>query len=123
MAGDGYHHKKTTVMKMKMANGNLASNDKQNVDVFAKHLKKVYNNKRERFADATKFIRQREIARALDNDITVEEFDRAIAKLRCSGAPGITEVPPEAFKCLEGENKKQVYLFVVDFWEGRADYW
>ena len=114
--------KKTTVMKMKMANGNLATNDKQNVDVFAKHLKKVYNNERERFADAAKFVKQREIAGALDNDITLDEFDRAITKLRCGSAPGITEVPPEVFKYLEGENRKQVYLFVVDFWDGRSDY-
>ena len=58
----------------------------------------------------------------LDNDLTVAEFDRAVAKLRCGGAPGITEVPPEAFKCLEGEHRKQVFQFVVDFWEGKADY-
>ena len=90
MAGDGCHHKSTTVMKMKMANWNLATNDKQNVDVFAKHLKKVYNNKREQFADAAKFIRQREIAGALDNDITLDEFNRAISKLCCGNAPGIT---------------------------------
>ena len=38
-------------------------------------------------------------------------------------APGATGVPAEAFKCLNGENRKQVYYFVVDFWEGKADYW
>ena len=42
---------------MKMSNGNLVANDKQNVDVFAKHLKQVYNNKRERFVDVPEFIR------------------------------------------------------------------
>ena len=107
---------------MKMENGNLASNDKQNVDVFAKHFNKVYNNKHEQFSVAANFIRQREIAADLNDHISIKEFDRAIAKLRNGGAPGITEVPPEAFKCLEGENQKQVYLFVVDFWEGRGDY-
>ena len=66
-------------MKMKLPNGNLASNDKQNADVFAAHLKKVYNNKRERFADAAKFIKQREVSSELDNDLTIAEFDRAVA--------------------------------------------
>ena len=47
-ARDSCHHQKPTIMKMKMENGNLASNDKQNVDVFVKHLTKVDNNKRER---------------------------------------------------------------------------
>ena len=65
---------------MKMDNDNLAANDKQNVDLFAKHLSKVHNNKREWFADVAKFIRQREIAGELDNNITIKEFDRAIAK-------------------------------------------
>ena len=27
------------------------------------------------------------------------------------------------FKCLNGNNLKQVYYYVVDFWEGTADYW
>ena len=81
-------------MKVKMEKKNLAVNDKQNIDVFAKHFTKVYNNERERFAEAVKFIQQREIALELDDHITVKEFDRAIAKLQNSGAPGITEVPP-----------------------------
>ena len=38
MAGDRCHHKSPTVMKMKLPNGNLATNDKQNADVFAAHL-------------------------------------------------------------------------------------
>ena len=122
MAGDGCHHKSPTIMKMKLPNENLATNDKQNVDVFAAHLKKVYNNKRERFANAAKFIKQREVSGELGNDITLDKFDRAIAKLCCGGAPGITEVPPEVFKCPEGEHRKQLYQLVVDFWDGKADY-
>ena len=38
-------------------------------------------------------------------------------------AAGITGVPPDAFKCLDGENRKQVYHYIVDFWENDADYW
>ena len=82
----------------------------------------MYNNQQKRFADAAKFIRQREIATELDDAITFKEFDQAIAKLRNGGAPGITEDPPEVFKCLEGENRKEVYLVFVNFLEGRADY-
>ena len=107
---------------MKMDNDNLAANDKQNVDLFAKHLSKVYNNKRERFADVAKFIRQREIVGDWTIILPSKNLTEQLPKLWNGGAPGITEVPPEAFKCLEGENRKQVYLYIVEFWEGRADY-
>ena len=84
---------------------------------------KVYNNKRERFADAAKFIRQRDESTELDSHIRMKEFTRAISKLKNNKAPGVTGVPAEAFKCLDGKNIKQVCLFVVDFWDGNADYW
>ena len=32
-------------------------------------------------------------------------------------------MPPDAFKCLDGINRKQVYHYIVDFWENDADYW
>ena len=110
-------------MKMRMENGELASNDKQNVEVFEKHLTKVYNNPRDRYADAAKFIRLRESSSELDAHITLREFERAVSKLRNNKASGVTGVPAEAFKCLDGEHRKQVYFYIVNFWEGEADYW
>ena len=78
---DSCHHNKPTNMKMRMENGELAMNDKQNVEVFEKHLTKVYNNQRDCFADAAKFIRQREKSTELDSHITLKEFEPAISKL------------------------------------------
>jgi len=43
---------------MKMENGELASNDKQNLEVVVKHLHRVYNAKQYRLAEAAKFIKQ-----------------------------------------------------------------
>ena len=53
----------------------------------------------------------------------MKEFVRAIKKLKNGKAPGVTGVAPDAFKCLEGVNRKQIYWYIVDFWEGTADYW
>ena len=58
----------------------------------------------------------------LQSSTITSQSRNSTAQLRNGGAPGITVFPPEAFKYLEGENRKQVYMFVVDFWEGRADY-
>ena len=102
-------------MKMKMKNGELASNDKQNMEVVEEHLNKVYNAKRERFAGAAKMVKQREEFSELDHPITMKEFAKAIAKLKNGKAPGTTGVPPDAFKCLDGDNHKQIFHYVVDF--------
>ena len=44
-------------------------------------------------------------------------------KLKNGKAPGVTGVPPIAFKLLGRKNLQTIYKYVVDFWEGRADYW
>jgi hypothetical protein len=115
IAGDNCHHNKPVTMKMKMENGELASNNKQNLDVVEKHLHKVYNAKRDRSAGAAKLIKQREEFTALGDQILMTEFTKAIRKLKNGKAPGITGVPPDAFKCLEGENKRQIFRYIVDF--------
>ena len=59
----------------------------------------------------------------MDGKITWKEFNEAIGKLKNGKAVGITGVPPNAFKCLDGANRKQLYYYIVDFWENDADYW
>ena len=72
---------------------------------------------------AASLIAKREQFNPLDSDLTFSEFEKATMKLKNGKAPGITEVPPIAFKLLGRENLQTVYNYVVDFWEGRADYW
>jgi hypothetical protein len=43
-AGVTGHHTKPITMKMKMENGKLANDDKDNMEVMATHFEKVYNN-------------------------------------------------------------------------------
>ena len=114
-ARDSCHHNMPTNMKTRIKNRELAANDKQNFELFEEHLLKVHNNKRERFVDTTKFLKLREEFTDLDSPTTMKEFVRAIGKLKNNKAPGITEIPAEVFKCLNGENRKQVYFFIVDF--------
>ena len=78
---------------------------------------------RPRWATAASLIAKREQFDPLDNDLTFSEFEKATMKLKSGKAPGITEVPPIAFKLLGRENLHAVYNYVVDFWEGKADYW
>ena len=63
---------------MKMENGELAKNDKQNAEVFGEHFNGVYNATRSRHANAAQFIRQREVFAELDHDITWKEFSEGL---------------------------------------------
>ena len=123
IARDSCHHNKPVTMKMKMEDGSLATNDKQNAEVFTKHLQGVYNATRPRFALAAETIRQREELKEIGEAITWKEFNDAIRKLKCGKAPGITAVAPDALKCLDGPNKQQIFQYITDFWEDDADYW
>jgi hypothetical protein len=40
------HHSKPVTMKMRMDNGELANNDKQNMQAFVKHFTTMYNTRR-----------------------------------------------------------------------------
>ena len=51
------------------------------------------------------------------------EFTKAIIKLKSKKAPGVTGVPPKALSCLDGPNKRLIFGYLVDFWNGDADYW
>ena len=44
--GSTAHHRKKVKMAMKMANGQTATNDKENMAVFGPHFERVFNNHR-----------------------------------------------------------------------------
>ena len=113
--GEYSHYRKSVTLRMRMENGELATNPKQNMEVVKKHLSAVYNNSKDRYADAAKFIKQREEFSELDGEITWKEFNKAIGKLKNGKAAGITSVPPDVFKCLDGTNRRQIYKSNVDF--------
>ena len=123
IAGDTCHHNKPVTMKMKRKNGKLATKDKENMEVVAEHLNKVYNTHQNRLADAAIMLKQREEFTELGEQITWKEFLKAITNLKNDKAPGVTGVPPNAFTCLDGEHKRTVFQYINDFWDEKADYW
>lgn len=116
------HHRKPIAMKMRMENGELANRDKENIAVFSKHLTKAYNHQRLVHADAANLIARREVMESMDENIGWEEFNKAITKLKNEKSPGENGVPPNVFKCLDANNRRKVYDFVVRFWKGEEDF-
>ena len=94
------HNKAPTVMRLMLPTGILASTDAENASVMGPNFEKVYTNHRHVAWDALIAISQREEMIELDSEITWEELQQAIAKLKNGKAPGLNDVPPDAFKSL-----------------------
>jgi hypothetical protein len=59
----------------------------------------------------------------IGESISWEEFNKAVMKLTNDKSPGENGVPPNAFKCLDDENKQAVHQqYICDFWDGEMDY-
>ena len=88
------HHKTPTVMQLMLPTGTLASTDAENESVMGPHFEKVYTNHQQVVWDALVAIPQRSEMIELDSEITWEELQQAIAKLKNGKAPGLNESHP-----------------------------
>ena len=119
--GEAAHHEKMT-MAMRLPDGSHASNALENMSVFSPHFNRVYNTHRNTDPTTLDQVSQHRILWELDNPITWTEFCMAVTKLNNTKAPGLTGVPPEAFKAMSPTNLRHVYKHVNDFFLGDADH-
>jgi len=77
-------------MAMKLENGDLASNAKENMSVFSLHFHKVLNNYRPVHNSVLELIDQKPCHTAIDTPITFREIKRAINKLKRGKHPALT---------------------------------
>ena len=98
--GSTCHHKKKVEMAMKLPNGKLATNGKENMKVFGPHFEQVLNNHRSVDMTVLDDIPQRPILHEIDSPITFEEVNTAINKLTNGKSPGLNGIPPEAYKAM-----------------------
>jgi hypothetical protein len=120
--GEAAHHEKKTAMAMRLPDGSRATNASENMSVFAPHFDRVYNAKRATDPTILAQVPQRCTMWELNDPITWDEFSKAVKKLKNAKAPGLTGVPPEAFKAMSPTNPRHVYNHVNDFFMGDADH-
>jgi hypothetical protein len=113
--GEAAHHEKKTAMAMRLPDGSRATNASENMSVFAPHFHRVYNAKRATDPTILAQVPQRRTMWELNDPITWDEFSKAVRKLKNAKAPGLTGVPPEAFKAMSPTNLRHVYNHVNDF--------
>ena len=92
------HHAKPTMMRLRLTNGELATNDFENVSVMGPQLEKEYRNHRPVDWSARHGLLQRTSMLKLDTLILWEELKQAVTKLANGKSPGLNDVPADAFK-------------------------
>ena len=107
--GKTAHHQKRVHMEMRLLYGTKATNSAENMSVFGPYFSNVFNNHRPINPDILQHIPQRHILWELNNSITWEEFCQVVCKLKNAKAPGLTGVPPEAFKLMSPANSRFVH--------------
>jgi hypothetical protein len=122
MGGESAHHKRVVNMAMKLPDGTLATNNKQNMSVFAPHFTNVYNNHRPVDFEILHKIPQRDVLLSIDSPITFNEVTKAINKLNAGKAPGLNEIPPDTLKAMGTEMRHRIHRYVADFFEGNVDH-
>ncbi len=120
--GESAHHEKKTIMAMRLPDRLRASNASKNISVFSPHFNQVYNTHRTTDPTLLDQVPQCCTLWELDDLITWEEFSKAVTKLKNAKAPGLTGVPPEAFKAMSPANLQHVYKHLNDFFFGKADH-
>ncbi len=121
--GETAHHTTNINMSMRLENGELASNAKENMSVFGTHFHKVLNN-HHRPVDQTvlDLLEQKSCMTSIDNPIRFAEVKRTINKLKKGKAPGLNSIPPEALKAMDTVSRRTTHRHVCDFFEGRVDH-
>jgi hypothetical protein len=120
--GETAHHKMPINMAMKMEDGTLASNTKENMSVFGMHFHKVLNNHRPVDTTVINRIQQKPCLDAIDTPITFREVKAAINKLKKGKSPGLNGIPPEALKATNDTPRRIVHKHVLDFFKGKDDH-
>jgi hypothetical protein len=120
--GSTAHHKKSVLMAMKMPNGNIATNGKENMSLFGPHFERVFNNHCPFDLTILEKITQHPVVSKLDLPISFDEVNAAINKLKNGKSPGLNGIPPEEYKAMNSCTRCRIYCYVADFFEGDVDY-
>jgi hypothetical protein len=116
------HHKKSVPMAMKMPNGNIATNGKENMSVFGPHFERIFNNHPPVDLTILDKIAQRPVLSELDLPISFDKVNAAINKLKNVKNPGLNGIPPEAYKAMNSSSRRRIHRYIADFFEGDVDY-
>jgi len=103
--GETAHHKTNHSMSMRLKNGKLASNAKENMSVFGMHFDKVLNNHRPVDRSVLDLLELKPCMMVIDNPINFTEVKQAINKLKKGKALGFNGIPPDVLKAMDNVSR------------------
>ena len=107
---------------MRLPSGDFAETDKDNSKMIVKHSGKVLNNKKSINVNVLNNINLCEVMNELDIPPYWKEFIEAVKDITNNKAPGLNEVPPNAFTAMSPENLKVHFNFILEFWNDNMDF-
>ncbi len=109
-------------MAMKMPNGNIATNGKENISVFGPHFERVFNNHCPVDLTILDKIAQCPVLPELDLPISFDEVYAAINKLKKGKSLGLNGILPEAYKAMNSRTCRRIHRYIATFFKGNIDY-
>ena len=106
-------------MRMKLPNGNFASNDTENASVFQPHFTSVFNNTQKVDENIKDKLVNHLTIYELSDPPTYAEFNSAIFKMKNNKASGVDKLAIEAIKALPPWLRINTHRFIVEFWKGK----
>ncbi len=120
--GSIIHNKKSVLMAIKLLNGNIATNGKENISVFGPHFERIFNNHCPVDLTILGKTAQCPVLPELDLPISFDKVDAAINKLKNGKSPGLNGIPPEAYKAMNSRTRLRIHHYIVAFFKGDIDY-
>ena len=109
------YHEKPTLIRLKLANGELATTDAENASVMGPHLEKFYRNHLLVDWSVLHELPQQHFMLDLDTLISWKELKQAVTKLSNGKSPGLNDVPPDSFKALDEQNLLTLMNFLKSY--------
>ena len=117
------HHREPQIMKMRLENGTLATNDEENADVFEPHSFNVFNrNDAPVDNNVLQMIQQRPMKTHLDQPPTRLEITTHINKAGQDKSGGESGITGRALKALGSVSIQTIHELFTNFWNDTADY-
>ena len=98
--GEKSHHSSLCSIQMRFPSGEIATTDEDNEKVFPIHFGKVLNDMKPTDDSVINRIQLRDTPTELDTPPEWAEFNTAVTELTSDKAPGLNNVPPNAFKSM-----------------------